>query len=324
MQEWLERKEEFLDAILQRETPANNARTCNNCTHRDASWRCLDCNCLPMYCNECIQKTHQILPLHRVEYWDGDHYTPAWLAQAGVKLFTGHFGHPCPLSEHRGPTSGVRSNNWEDSIAQTNNSNEPLDPFDDPWRNVDSDDEPNDPDAQPDNPEGDVLQHCSSSCLDPLVTTGKNILIVVDSSGVHHLPVVWCKCKDDENRKDLQLLQMGYYPASFRSTRTVFTFSVLNEFLISNLECKTPAMSFYAKLRRLTSKAFPNSVPDRYRELLQVSRQWRHLKYLKWHGFAHKNTIGPGPGDLATFCVACPQPDVNLPFNWKSISDDER
>jgi hypothetical protein len=319
MQEWLERREEFLHAILQREAPANYARTCNNCTHQDASWRCLDCNSLPMYCNECIRKTHQILPLHRVEYWDGDHYTPAWLAQAGVKLFTGHFGHLCPLSENRGPTY-VRSDNWEDS---TNQVDESLDPFNDHWENVNSDVEPDSPDTQPENSEEVILEHCSSSHLDPLVTKGKDILIVVDSSGVHHLPVVWCKCKDHEDRKDLQLLQMGYYPASYRSTRTVFTFSVLDEFIISNLECKTPAMSFYAKLRRLTSKAFPDTVPDRYRELLRVSRQWRHLKYLKWHGFAHKNTITPGPGELATFCPACPQPDVNLPSNWNSLSKDK-
>jgi hypothetical protein len=238
-----------------------------------------------------------------------------------VTLFAGHFGDPCPLLEHRGSESGVRSNNQEDSNYQIDNS---LDLFHDYWENIDSEAKPDNPEAHPNSPEDDILQHCSSLRLNPLVTKRKNILIVVDSSGVHHLLVVWCKCKDYENRKDLQLLQMGYYPASFRSTWTVFTFAVLDEFLVSNLECKTPAMSFYAKLRRLTSKAFPNTILDRYQELLWVSCQWRHLKYLKWNGFAHENTIGPGPGDLSTFCVACPQPDLNLPPNWNLLLKDKR
>jgi len=43
---------------------------------------------------------------------------------------------------------------------------------------------------------------------------------------------------------------------------------------------------------------------------------WRNLKYLKWHGFGHTNAV-PGPGALALFCAACPQPSVNLPNNWK-------
>jgi hypothetical protein len=56
---------------------------------------------------------------------------------------------------------------------------------------------------------------------------------------------------------------------------------------------------------------------DRYRELMRVSRMWRNLKYRKWHGFAHNKDENPGPGDLALFCVACPQPGINLPDQWE-------
>jgi hypothetical protein len=49
---------------------------------------------------------------------------------------------------------------------------------------------------------------------------------------------------------------------------------------------------------------------------MRVIRQWRDLKYRKWHGFGHTNDE-PGAGDLALFCPACPQPGINLPDNWR-------
>ncbi|KAG1843030.1 hypothetical protein F4604DRAFT_1517518, partial [Suillus subluteus] len=51
------------------------------------------------------------------------------------------------------------------------------------------------------------------------------------------------------------------FPASTSRPRTAFTFDVLDHFLIDALECKTSAMSFFQKLRRLTNNAFPDSVP---------------------------------------------------------------
>ncbi|KAG2108609.1 uncharacterized protein F5147DRAFT_799314, partial [Suillus discolor] len=85
----------------------------------------------------------------------------------------------------------------------------------------------------------------------------------------------------------LQLLQAGLFPASTTRPRTAFTFEVLDHFLIDALECKTSAMSFFEKIRRLTNNAFPDTVPDRYRELMRVSRLWRDLKNRKWFGFGH-------------------------------------
>jgi hypothetical protein len=50
----------------------------------------------------------------------------------------------------------------------------------------------------------------------------------------------------------------------------VFTFRVLNDFLIDNLECSTSAMNYYSKLRRMTSSMFPHLVP--------VMQYLRHAK----------------------------------------------
>ena len=37
-------------------------------------------------------------------------------------------------------------------------------------------------------------------------------------------------------------------------------------------------------------------------------------------GLGHETEKDPQPGDLAIFCPACPQPDINLPQEWESDS----
>ena len=90
---------------------------------------------------------------------------------------------------------------------------------------------------------------------------GNPMVTFVDRSGVHPIPVQFCKCSN-ASAADIQLFQMGFFPASFLlRPQTAFTFGVLNDFLIDNLECKTSAQSYYEKLRQLTSAIFPHLVP---------------------------------------------------------------
>jgi len=89
------------------------------------------------------------------------------------------------------------------------------------------------------------------------------MVIVVDRNGVFDLEVVFCVCSAYDNW-DEQLLQGGLFPATFKSTKTMFTFSVLDDFLQDNLECKTTAQQYYSKLQSTTSKMFPHSVPVCY------------------------------------------------------------
>jgi hypothetical protein len=93
--------------------------------------------------------------------------------------------------------------------------------------------------------------------------SGNPILTVVDWNGVFDLEVVFCVCSDI-NKKDKQLLKSGLFPATFKSIKTLFTFSVLDDFLKDNLECKTTAQQYYSKLQSTTSKMFPNLVPVCY------------------------------------------------------------
>ncbi|KAG1849004.1 hypothetical protein F4604DRAFT_1935084 [Suillus subluteus] len=92
---------------------------------------------------------------------------------------------------------------------------------------------------------------------------------------------------------------------------TMFTFALLDDFILDNLECGTLAMNYYSKLKHITSSVFPHLVPDQYQELMRVARQWQQLKLLKWNGFCHERR-DLKDGELALFCPACPQPGINV------------
>ncbi|KAG1795293.1 uncharacterized protein HD556DRAFT_1364311 [Suillus plorans] len=114
-------------------------------------------------------------------------------------------------------------------------------------------------------------------------------MVIVDKSGVHRLEIRCCECPNAMS-PDIQMFRHRFFPASFNRPKTV-------------LECGTSAMNYYSKLRRMTSSMFPHLVPDRYRELMRVARQWRQLKTMKWHGFGHRSD-NPSTGELALFCPA--------------------
>jgi len=89
---------------------------------------------------------------------------------------------------------------------------------------------------------------------------GNPVITVIDRSGVHEIGVRWCCCLNAPER-DMQLMAAGLFPATFRNPKTAFTFRVLEEFHLDNLECKTTPSQFFSRLRRLTSDEFPNTVP---------------------------------------------------------------
>ncbi|KAG1735762.1 hypothetical protein EDB19DRAFT_1896184 [Suillus lakei] len=131
----------------------------------------------------------------------------------------------------------------------------------------------------------------------------------LDKSRIHTHKINYCRCADVPTA-DVQLCQMELFPVSFTQPKTAFTFDILDDFLLDNLECGTSAMNYYNKLR-MTTSVFPHLVPDRYRELMRVARQWWQLKLLKWNGHGH-GSKDRKPGDLALFCPVCPQPGINV------------
>lgn len=86
------------------------------------------------------------------------------------------------------------------------------------------------------------------------------MLVIVDVNGVHDLPVTFCSCPNAP-REDVQMLDLGLYPASQARPATAFTRHLLDEFLLTNRECRASARHYYNKLRRTTDAAFPHTVP---------------------------------------------------------------
>ena len=118
-------------------------------------------------------------------------------------------------------------------------------------------------------------------------------MAIVDVSGVHHLLVVRCACITIEVHDNIAFLDIGLFLTSFKWIQTVFTMDVLKDYQLSNLECKTTAYQYYQKLKRLTCPAFPKVILNRYRELHQLSREYRNLKLWKMHSRAHDEPKGP-------------------------------
>ncbi|KAF8869075.1 hypothetical protein CPB84DRAFT_1694860, partial [Gymnopilus junonius] len=139
--------------------------------------------------------------------WNGQYYHSRALWETGVKLYLGHNGLPCPESTSNAGlplNDDDEGNEEEDSLEDLKNSQTNL-----------------------------VLQPSSRD------QSGNPFIAIIDVLGVHHLPVVYCICQ--RAKDDILFLKMGLFPASFDRIRTVFTFNLLTDFWLSNLECKTSA-----------------------------------------------------------------------------------
>jgi hypothetical protein len=90
--------------------------------------------------------------------------------------------------------------------------------------------------------------------------SGNPLLTLVNPTGVFDMEVLFCICPNSVDR-DEQLLKSGLLPSSFKQIETAFTFSVLDDFLTDNLECKTTAQQYYSKLQSITNRMFPDQVP---------------------------------------------------------------
>ncbi|KAH6869445.1 hypothetical protein BKA70DRAFT_1379648 [Coprinopsis sp. MPI-PUGE-AT-0042] len=278
MRQWIDRQDEFLDEILAREAAAATLK-CSNCSCEtdQCLWRCKDCFDRSLHCRNCFADAHQSNPFHRAEVWNKHHFSPSWMWKTGIYVNL-CCTRSC-ISQVQLSTTEGDSEGPKASVWDDNN---------------------------------DFTHGASpkSRYLD-----GRKILVVVHLNGVHHAPFHFCQCLGAKSH-DLQLIEHGFYPSTFKDVHTVFTNALLDDYLLDVLECHTSTHHYYSKLCRLTNKPFPHTVPNRTRELRRAGRQWRRLKDLKRNGFAHKGRP-PGRGEMALFCAACPQPGINLPDDWE-------
>lgn len=245
------------------------------CGH-SASWRCTDCSGSPAFCAPCLRNTHLRLPLHRVEHWTGTHFRRSWLRKVGIQIHCGHGGVEC-TQDYARSQDGLRA---ESTPYEHSGQPEPAAG----WFE-DQDDELFFVEQDPEGPEDEDMNYLyqerdADSNLAPLSelpVVGEPVagnathsetwattrsMVIVDITGVHELPVVFCRCANHQ-RDDLQLLAMNLYPASTVRPRTAFTTRLLDDFLLDNKETHTSPRNYFNKLRRMTNAAFPHMSPVR-------------------------------------------------------------
>lgn len=88
----------LLEAALCRESRADEEQVCSNCTNNYfAVWRCCDCMVGLTLCRQCMRKTHQHNPLHKIERWTDDHFRSAELWEVGTYLLVRHLSGSGPM-----------------------------------------------------------------------------------------------------------------------------------------------------------------------------------------------------------------------------------
>ncbi|EJD33802.1 hypothetical protein AURDEDRAFT_76690 [Auricularia subglabra TFB-10046 SS5] len=161
------------------------------------------------------------------------------------------------------------------------------------------------------------LGHNGSRC--PMAAPQRSApLVVVHTNGIHRVRICYCECSRRPSYP-IQLLRASLYPATWTLPATAFTFHVLKHYHLDSLQSRKPAYDYWAILRRLTDNTRVNPVPDRYEELLRVSREWRVLMLFKRSGqFLGISEFLPDKStSVAVFCPSCPRPGINLREGWE-------
>lgn len=83
---------------------------------------------------------------------------------------------------------------------------------------------------------------------------------VTHSNGIHSTLVRFCECPNAKDRIT-QLMRARLFPGTTLNPKSAFTFDVLKEFSMLNLQSKCGAFDYMKSLRRLTDNVSTHTVP---------------------------------------------------------------
>lgn len=148
---------------------------------------------------------------------------------------------------------------------------------------------------------------------------------VLHTNGFHEVVFGYCSCTREIPRH-IQLLRRGLYPASQQNVRTCVTFPLLRLLHLLSLTSKVSTYDMYRALERLTINSNIQLPKRRYRPLMRVLTQWRHLKLLKRGGRGHdpSGAASTANGELAIRCPSCPHPGINLGEDWMNAPQEKQ
>ncbi|KAL0568106.1 hypothetical protein V5O48_013884 [Marasmius crinis-equi] len=163
------------------------------------------------------------------------------------------------------------------------------------------------------------LNHLSGRCPNP--SACYRHLLVIDTTGIHRVNLYFCGCAKKTPQWQ-QLMRHNLYPGNLREGRisTVATFRYPKTLQLLTLTTKGSMYDFYRAIKKLTNNTGLDVPPSRYRQLLHIIHQWRHLKLViraekgidDWTDLSEVEE-----GSLTLRCPSCPYPLINLPFDWK-------
>ncbi|KAJ7803369.1 hypothetical protein B0H14DRAFT_3091988 [Mycena olivaceomarginata] len=164
-------------------------------------------------------------------------------------------------------------------------------------------------------------------CKAPMA--GHKNFTVIHNNAIHDVGVDFCGCRDEAfvGTRRQQLLRWSWYPATHKEPQSCTTFVGLETFHIMTLQGKVTTYDYYSGLEKLTDNTGLEKVPDRYKGFMRTMRQWRHLMQLKRGGRGNDGArlvAETEPGELIVKCPTCPRPNVNIPDDWESASQEDR
>ncbi|KAF7326888.1 CxC2 domain-containing protein [Mycena venus] len=147
-----------------------------------------------------------------------------------------------------------------------------------------------------------------SHCTVPLPSKGG--FVTLHTNGIHEVNVDFCSCEhaNANGPPEVQLLRIGWFPATHERPHTAATFEVLCQFHLETLQAKVTMYDFYRVLEHLMDNTGVKP-PDRYHEWIRMCREWRHLMMLKragrLHAYNSSGAAGTKSGEhLYTFYIA--------------------
>ena len=86
-----------------------------------------------------------------------------------------------------------------------------------------------------------------------------NCFIIVHTNGVHSTKLRFCECLNAPDRIT-QLMRARLFPATTSKPETAFSFAMLKDFSMHNIQSKCGAFDFMLSLRRLSDNVFPDKI----------------------------------------------------------------
>jgi hypothetical protein len=83
---------------------------------------------------------------------------------------------------------------------------------------------------------------------------------IVHINGIHSTKLRFCDCPGADD-KVVQLMRSRLFPATTSDPKSAFTFAVLKQFSMHNLQSKCGAFDYMLSLRRLTNNTFTERTP---------------------------------------------------------------